>query len=618
MKQLLLMCLFFASVGVFAQVTILDFETPATSTSFQAFGGTVEGVVYDPIPNPDATGINTSANVIGFNKAVGSVSWSGGFANPAPVTPIDLSTGPQVCIKVHMDEPRTVTVKLEDSATNANWEQTVLNETLNQWVEMCFDSNLPSTNGDGTIAAGHIYEQVVVFFNLAVDVGDTDEITYFDDIIVKNSDGPTTSEVTFTVNMNDYTEPFTGVFVGGGFNDWDFPANPLTDNGDGTYSTTITLNNGGHEFLFATSNGLSFFAETLSPTDVCTFTTDDGEFTNRYAVVTGDVEIGPTCYNSCYNCGEGRNISISLNMNNETVSEDGVFLAGGDSFGHGDYLMTDDDEDGIYTITIERELGFESDYTFINGICLPNWECKEDIEGQDCAVGEFNDRHMGPILGDLSINTCFGFCSTDGSCGQVVEQVNVTFQVNMENATISDAIYVGGAFDGWSGTTPLQDQGNGVWSTTLMADPGQLEYKFVNSGVWEELNATDHAECTVTTPDGAFTNRTFEVPESDIVIDVFCFESCEICEPDISVENVLSQSIKITPTMVTNMVDVNLLKTFNKVSISIYNLSGKLLATYPFVKQNTHKIDMSNFDSGMYFINIQADGETMSQKVVKR
>ena len=46
-------------------------------------------------------------------------------------------------------------------------------------------------------------------------------------------------------------------------------------------------------------------------------------------------------------------ITWEVNMANEEVSPDGVYLAGGDYFGiPGDNPMSDDDGDGIWTITM--------------------------------------------------------------------------------------------------------------------------------------------------------------------------------------------------------------------------------------------------------------------------
>ena len=77
--------------------------------------------------------------------------------------------------------------------------------------------------------------------------------------------------------------------------------------------------------------------------------------------------------------------SFNLNMANENVSPEGVFLAGGGSFGFpGDYPMADDDEDGIWSITVQVPHGFTGHYTFTNGAC-EDWSCKENIVGQECA-----------------------------------------------------------------------------------------------------------------------------------------------------------------------------------------------------------------------------------------
>ena len=173
------------------ETTILDFESAATSSSFQAFGGSIEGAIYPPVANPDPSGLNTSANVIAFNKAVGAEVWSGGFSNPAPSTIIDLSAGGEICIKVWMDEARDVSIKLEASTTGGpNWILTQFNSVVNEWTEICFDTSLPSIEGPFLPATGHQYAQVVVFFNFLMPVDGGDEITYFDDITVQTPGAP--------------------------------------------------------------------------------------------------------------------------------------------------------------------------------------------------------------------------------------------------------------------------------------------------------------------------------------------------------------------------------------------------------------------------------------------
>ena len=54
--------------------------------------------------------------------------------------------------------------------------------------------------------------------------------------------------------------------------------------------------------------------------------------------------------------------------------------------------MTDDDGDGIWSVSIEVPNGFTGYYTFTNGACQ-DWSCKEDIGGLECAnPNNWNDR----------------------------------------------------------------------------------------------------------------------------------------------------------------------------------------------------------------------------------
>ncbi len=113
-------------------------------------------------------------------------------------------------------------------------------------------------------------------------------------------------------------------------------------------------------------------------------------------------------------------VTFNLNMTNETVSPTGVFVAGGSFFGvAGDHPMTDADGDGTWTVTIPVPNGFTGYYTFLNGNCL-DWSCKENIAGLECAHPEnYNDRMLDNIQADTSVSTCFGQCTTDGSCAEI-------------------------------------------------------------------------------------------------------------------------------------------------------------------------------------------------------
>ena len=235
--------------------------------------------------------------------------------------------------------------------------------------------------------------------------------------------------------------------------------------------------------------------------------------------------------------GQTHQVTFEVNMANETVAASGVYLAGGADFGvPGDNPMTDDDGDGIYSITVELADGYSGYYAFTNGLC-PDWSCKESLVGQPCGdPANYNDRFIENVVSDTTLSTCFAQCSTDGTCSAPEDPVDVTFNVDMNTTAIAGPIYITGlAIDNWCGNCVemFDEDGDGVYSLTLQLEPGTYEYRY-NNGGWsgqEELTPEDDADCTLTT--GAFTNRIVTVPGgAPFNIETNCFSTCGACTGD--------------------------------------------------------------------------------------
>lgn len=101
------------------------------------------------------------------------------------------------------------------------------------------------------------------------------------------------------------------------------------------------------------------------------------------------------------------------------------------------------------------------------------------IPGSSCTIttGEFTNRALD-VTGDATLDAvCWGSCL---SCSDIITYA-VTFSVDMnEVAGPFTTPEVNGSWDGWcGGCTPLSDpDGDGIWSTTKMLEPGYYEYKF--------------------------------------------------------------------------------------------------------------------------------------------
>jgi hypothetical protein len=101
-------------------------------------------------------------------------------------------------------------------------------------------------------------------------------------------------EVTFNVNMSEETVDPGGAHIAGEMNGWS--GQPMTDNGDGTWSITFTLPEGETvEYKF--QNGLDGWEDAI-PAD-CTL----GGFGNRYVDVgNANVNLDLVCFNACTDC----------------------------------------------------------------------------------------------------------------------------------------------------------------------------------------------------------------------------------------------------------------------------------------------------------------------------
>ena len=339
----------------------------------------------------------------------------------------------------------------------------------------------------------------------------------------------TGGDVTFSVDMTEYIGiPPIQVYVSGTFNGWAGDANPMDDSdGDGIWTVTLPLDAGDYEYKFTFDNWLG--QENLTPGSSCTITT--GNYTNRLISVSGDLDIGTVCWDSCDPCGmTGDMVSVTFNVNmNQFNVTEGVYIAGGSGFGFpGDNPMDDSDGDGIYTATFMVPEGFSSHFTFINGDC--GWGCKENIEGQDCAdPGNFNDRFLNPVTQDTVLNTCFQECVDGLDCTPVVQNM-VTFSVDMNEytGTILTGVFLSGSFNGWSGNAnPMDDSdGDGVWETTIEMVDGDYTYKFQVDEWYDQENFFGGESCTVTS--GNYVDRFVSV-SGDATLPTVCWASCDPC-----------------------------------------------------------------------------------------
>ncbi|MFT4682579.1 MAG: hypothetical protein ACJAU0_001261 [Flavobacteriales bacterium] len=232
-------------------------------------------------------------------------------------------------------------------------------------------------------------------------------------------------------------------------------------------------------------------------------------------------------------------LTLSVDMNNETVSAEGVHVAGSFQGWAADGTpMSDDDLDGIYEVTLSIEAG-DYEFKFINGNDWPFEEtvpdaCRADLTG--------NTNRSVSVAEATTYAVCYGSCAP---CG--MSTVLLRVDMSQEEAIAPQGVHVGGNFQGWDpSTTVLSDaDGDLIYTlaysydpTMLEADGGDLLYKFINGNDWVFPTEDIDPACG----DGTG-NRLIEAIETNAVTAALCFNSCTSC---------------VAPTEITLRVDMSL------------------------------------------------------------
>ena len=157
------------TAGISALPVTFEDATVYTITGFEGADGA-------KVANPNASGINMSANVGQITKNSGSQPWAG-IIMPLPA-PIDFSSQQKIKIKVWSPQANIpVLLKFEQAGNpNVSTELTVNTTVANQWEELTYDfAGINNANN---------YQNLVLIFDFGT--AGTGATYYFDDVKLSN------------------------------------------------------------------------------------------------------------------------------------------------------------------------------------------------------------------------------------------------------------------------------------------------------------------------------------------------------------------------------------------------------------------------------------------------
>jgi hypothetical protein len=190
----------------------IDHEDESVNYAWNDFGGAATSV----IANPDASGINTSANVAQSIKTAGSETWAGTFI--VLDEQLDFSEVTTLAVDVWTpDGGELVNLKVENSADSYAIEINQPTTVAAGWETLYYDLS----GGDLSL----VYNKLVFFFDFNV-AGD-DTAYYFDNIRLEAGPDPVTFPICEDFEGEDGAAGWTFIDAGGLETNWllDTPAN---------------------------------------------------------------------------------------------------------------------------------------------------------------------------------------------------------------------------------------------------------------------------------------------------------------------------------------------------------------------------------------------------------
>jgi hypothetical protein len=444
-----------------------------------------------------------------------------------------------------------------------------------------------------------------------------------------------TNAVRFRVDMS--TQPAVspaGVHVAGDFQD------PVGTDGDWNPATFVLHDPDGNniwegfanvgtmtsiEFKYINGN------DWANPNENMTGLPCGNDGGNRVEAIDGNTTLPVYCWNACDPCTNPAAVTFAVDMSNQTVSADGVHMAG--EFGSAGYPqwdpagieLTDANADNIYEVTLDLPAGTYQ-YKFVNGNA---WGSDEAAPTECAAAGGSNREVVVTGSDPITAQNCFGQCAV--TCVQDPDPALITFYVDMTGIAVSpDGVRLIGSFTtpSWQGgqITMTESSTPNVWETTvLVSGPAEFFYKFVNgiADSGDESNSENMGLADCGSPNGiGGYNRVHTRTGETEVLPGPCFDTCLECFVGVEENASVVSALRVFPVPATDVLNMNFTSAIAQpVTMTMSNNMGQVVISEylgTVSGQRTMRLDTSALASGIYNIALSNDSAVQTVRVVVR
>ena len=413
-------------------------------------------------------------------------------------------------------------------------------------------------------------------------------------------------QVTFQVDMTGQTVSSDGVHIAGSLNGWSTDADELSDQGNNIYAVTLDLTPGA-DYEFKYLNGNAWGQEEAAPA-TCTVGGNNRVFT----VPTSDVTLPVTPFNACPATVETKMVTFRVDMSGQTVSSEGVHVAGNFQAWNPGATAMSEEGNNIYEVTVPVLTSIRVlQYKFVNG---NDWGM-EETPGAGCANGDNNRIFNLVDAGDMVELPV----ATFGGCDNPVPTRTVVFRVNLDGAAAdANGVHVAGSFQGWTpDATPMTNVEGDTYEVAaeVMKPIVYLEYKYLNGNAWGNDESVPE--------DCSYNNNRYAIMELDspdsVFLETYVLGTCN----DLAVGTVdlaSSPLFTITPTLASENITISWEASVSgKALLLVSDLQGRLILQQ--LKEDlqyaaTETIDVSNWAPGMYVVQLRTKDSLYSQKIV--